>query len=240
MESYGSEVGCRNLTYRRCAHRCCESPQWQCMSRITLGRVRDIHLTPVISPPQPHGCHPCPYVQPQVDDIYMKRKWYKGSQSETHILKHLHVEPLWCLWGCSQIIGASNFMSCGHNRIPIPVLICVPLTTLNVLLLSTISCFLGSPSSRSLRPRVQKNTVSFPRKCNKGKMQIQYTFSRTAPHTLLIFISFLKLTITLYFLPALLNSQENEKEKHTGSQDATEDTCHKEDPRARVGDGVIP
>ena len=56
-----------------------------------------------------------------------------------------------------------------------------------------------------------------------------------SPQALLIIISILEPTFTLYFLSALLNCQENEKKEHAGSQDATKDACHEEDPRARVG-----
>lgn len=53
------------------------------------------------------------------------------------------------------------------------------------------------------------------------------------PQALFTLIYFWGPTLALYFLSALLNHQENEKNKEAGSQDETNDTCCK-DLRARI------
>lgn len=103
-----------------------------------------------------------------------------------------------------------------------------------------IPYFLGFPSSSSLKLRVQSSTSIIFQKSvirTRGSFSIPRhngSLLVHCPQALLILISFLELTLALYFLSALLNHQENEKKEDARSKDETEDTCHKEDSRARI------
>lgn len=124
-ERYGSEEGHRNALCRCCTHRCCESPQMVTDGQNMLERARTSTWLQ-------------PFLLLSFMVIYVltcslthiiftsSQDWNKGSESETHTLKHLHIEPS---VKSLRLLSAhqSPFLDHALWAYPGPVLTCVPI-----------------------------------------------------------------------------------------------------------------
>lgn len=64
-ETHGCEVGHKNVVCK------CYAQIMVYGQKNMLQRIWDSQQTPALSPPQSHGYHQCPHLQPHKDNIYM-------------------------------------------------------------------------------------------------------------------------------------------------------------------------